>query len=818
MLNRVDEQLVSLKKGGVTELFEISACMDNCVKTNEQEADVDLDKVITSEDFQSQDYKILSDMFKELKKEDALLITSEKLDQLLEKYNSLNLKIQAPCSKYLKDETHENVSFKPGELLEPSSGYFIIYNCVLTALKNCVDQLDESNVNIEEFSKLCGLEASSSLVASAICNNAEFKTKRDDVIANKVKQVKDKEEQDRIAKEKIEEDRRQKAEKDRLDKLKVTNIEILNALIEKYNLTASWFKPMLMEYIEKYHENILYMEGGQGQDGVIFGFNKVLKNINKRISEIGNALDNHQELVQNMPQLKLYLAKKIVNAQGGSLGGKVEFTLAEEKIEELKKDAMVVQCTERKKQLLDAVSEIAYYSSEWQSELWANKDIQDMLMDENDTFDVKIQRVKEQTEENINKIKSIIAKRILPINERLAYDNVMKHLGVNGLFCSPAILENNVNRYLTNKNIMSENLLLCEKRLRRAMKKLGLDKCQDEVCDYFVVSGNYDIEHTEEKYVEILSGLKDRLLVNRKNFDEKIADKIWTKEQWDEAYKWCSKYELEQGNGFNKKLDEELKSEKFQKPAHMGIQKDTYLYGTKGTEVKVKKEGYVEKLKGDILCKWADFKGAFDNDENTMLDSLKVLINNGGLQEQLPFMTKVKNYEQIENLTYMEFCELVNALRGNIMMYLDMWSNLDGLNTQDLKYRVLPVMMQGKMSAKEIVNFIEEENQKLVKDYEHNDMLFYVLTHNKQQEMKDLNYTMLSGDSNKSQFMPEERIKKFENAKTFWGWAERVRTLRSDLVTLFIAFRNEFSKQYSAQKYQNNIVNLYDKELKIFSK
>lgn len=134
----------------------------------------------------------------------------------------------------------------------------------------------------------------------------------------------------------------------------------------------------------------------------------------------------------------------------------------------------------------------------------------------------------------------------------------MEYLGVNGLFSAPSILEKNVNSFLSNKNIVSESLLIRETRIRHAMKKLRLEKNPEEVCSFLRNSVEFDEERTEKDYIKILSTLRDRLLVNQEKFDKVIANKLWTKEQWERAYQWCKEHEMEENDRFNTMMQPSL--------------------------------------------------------------------------------------------------------------------------------------------------------------------------------------------------------------------------------------------------------------------
>lgn len=818
-VGNVQEKLAGLGNSYQKNLEEVIDVMAEC--TADSEYGFEVDRLLMNDEDMTTRFLEFKELFQEMRGESPFAIKQERMKELVDKYQKLQLNVESPSSKFLRDETRDGMSFDAMSLMDTSSAYFLLYNCIVVGLRNYINGLDEQKVNIEEFGKLCGVVMSSTLVANTIYNNQEFLSNRE----AKIKEQIDEKERERVRKE---EEERQKAEaqkaqalkeeKERLEALKQNNKSLLEELIKKHRLTAEWFKPMLLSFIETNHEDILYKEKNSTEPGIVFAFNKILKNINQRIADIGNELDKHPELIQDMPQLKRYLAEKIAMGQGTALSGTDSFSLSEEKIAELKSDDKVLLCISRKEEMMNAVPEIRNYQQMWGNDIWADQEIQTLILDQTVDFQAKMKLIQEQASQNSSRIKQVIAKRILPINQEYAYDKVMEYLGVNGLFSAPSILEKNVNSFLSNKNIVSESLLIRETRIRHVMKKLRLEKNPEEVCSFLRNSVEFDEERTEKDYIKILSTLRDRLLVNQEKFDKVIANKLWTKEQWERAYQWCKEHEMEENDRFNTMMQAELEKAEFQRALSMGIEKETYLYGAKSEAVKTNKEGYLEKIKGELLCNWTDFNGSFQKDEEILMRALNELVMNQAFTEDFPFMKKVKNFEQLENLTYVEFSEWMDALRMNLMAHLDMWQNLEGLHTAELKVRVMPAMMQGKLTTKELTALIEEENQKLVQDFEYHDMLFHVLIHNSQEERKDIDYQLLAGHNQQKNYMPDARAEKFEYANLFWSWAQRVRTLRMELVDLFIAFRNEFEKNLKVGETQEKIVKKYEQEIVTFAK
>ena len=101
-----------------------------------------VDEVINEEKDKATEFMELSELFTELKSESAFTISEEKTKELLEKYNKLNLKVEATCSKYLKTEKRDGMDFTAESTTDKEYRYYLLYNSVATALRNHVDKMD----------------------------------------------------------------------------------------------------------------------------------------------------------------------------------------------------------------------------------------------------------------------------------------------------------------------------------------------------------------------------------------------------------------------------------------------------------------------------------------------------------------------------------------------------------------------------------------------------------------------------------------------------------------------------------------------------
>ena len=444
MQNELEYQL---KDQDQTELTQVGQAFQVCME-NKAGADVfQPDNLLVKGVEQTGEVKALCEILKKLRSTSAANFTQEEARTLIQQYGKLNLKTgEANTAHYLKmkDEQNEAVGMKViGE--NPKMAYLLLYQCASVALRNHLNQVDKSQVNLQAFSVLCGIAMTATYAASIVCLNNPVETH---------------------------------IEKTREDKLQ----EII-----KYN---RYKKPWFQEYYEPLLKKVMgrVLEIEQGEDSVNILGNEVIKRMERLVHRLDSELgvieayvSEHEELTLGMPRLKEKICAKLgqkldMNSLSNKVlqeleGKEAESDITQEVFEQLIQEVDVRPYQARKTMLEEEMPELKQPDMK---SFWEDRTIQHWILEaKEEDFTAYVKEVALQAQENEKNLRKMLERDLMKTSREIAFSDLKKQLGAYWYTSSPAVIAYEARQMLAHLGVFSVEANARNEAMKKAMKNSG---------------------------------------------------------------------------------------------------------------------------------------------------------------------------------------------------------------------------------------------------------------------------------------------------------------------------------------------------------
>ena len=442
-----NELEVQLKGKDETDMTQVEQAFQTCMKKKAGADVFQPDNLLAKGVEQTGEVKALCEILKKLRETSAADFTQEEAHTLIQQYQNLNLKTgEANTAHYLKmkDEQNEAVGMKViGQ--NPGMAYLLLYQCASVALRNYLNQVDKSQVNLQAFSTLCGIAMTATYAASIVCVNNPVETY-------------------------IEETREEK----------------LREIIKHNRYKKPWFQ----EYYEPLLKNVMgrVLEIGQGEDSVNILGNEVIKRMERLVHRLDKELgvieayvSEHEELTLGMPRLKEKICAKLgqkldMNSLSNKVlqeleGKEAESDITEEVFEQFIQDVDVRPYQARKTMLEERIPELKQPDMK---SFWEDNTIQSwILYAKEEDFTAYVKEVELQVQENEKNLRKMLERNLMKTSREIAFSDFKKQLGVYWYTSSSAVIAYEARQMLAHLGIFSVEANARNEAMKDAMKNSG---------------------------------------------------------------------------------------------------------------------------------------------------------------------------------------------------------------------------------------------------------------------------------------------------------------------------------------------------------
>ncbi len=734
-----NELEVQLKGKDETDMTQVEQAFQTCMK---EKAGADVfqpDNLLAKGVEQTGEVKVLCEILKKLRETSAADFTQEEAHTLIQQYQNLNLKTgEANTAHYLKmkDEQNEAVGMKViGQ--NPGMAYLLLYQCASVALRNYLNQVDKSQVNLQAFSTLCGIAMTATYAASIVCVNNPVETY-------------------------IEETREEKLRE-----------------IIKYN---RYKKPWFQEYYEPLLKNVMgrVLEIGQGEDSVNILGNEVIKRmerlvhrLDKELGAIEAYVSEHEELTLGMPRLKEKICAKLgqkldMNSLSNKVlqeleGKEAESDITEEVFEQLIQDVDVRPYQARKTMLEERIPELKQPDMK---SFWEDNTIQSwILYAKEEDFTAYVKEVELQVQENEKNLRKMLERNLMKTSREIAFSDFKKQLGVYWYTSSSAVIAYEARQMLAHLGIFSVEANARNEAMKNAMKNSGFPEGFAEQAQTLLMKQNVDMKDAK-KLTDALNRYKQYAEKNAALFGEKLGTTRFSEAGWKALSALESEYLCIESEEFEKLLNEKIEEVKEVGDTEK-ISWNEYFYSEKKTEVSSEYLPYKKRLEGADLCEWSGFGTIYSSHKELVMREIAKLLKGKKLAEHLKYMEGIDNFDMLEHLTAAQYQNLCVYLRANLGKTAEKWAEISGVAEMKLRSILMEKMILGEVTEQNFDIVLQEEwkNEQEQKRVSERRLLY--LLGSEEEDTTPLHCNILKVED-KAQRKVQSRLDHFRRARGAW--------------------------------------------------
>ena len=755
----------------------------------------------------------LGNLFGKLSKFTPVSFDEKNAAELIEEYKGIPLTVHASASEYIERE---------GLIKSPKSAYILLYHCVASALRMQINEMNESQVNMDTFRILCGVADASAVAASELLFRTEFTEKMDE---NEALLRKEQEEAERLRKEQEEADELQRLaqeqatlEQEKIQKLldekrarreklfeevknKIGNI--VNAQMQR----QKWFSDAAYEELidnhlrEQYMEKDMNAESLQEKETVTMEI--LLKEI-ERSTEIINAnlvqvsawVRKQKDMNLGLTRLETMLCKKVAELYGKTLLKsdailKEEDTRSAEILKEAAEAINVKKYEERKNLIIKNIP-----GTENSKEFWEDKSTQLLLFQSEEgeiTFENAVKYLVGQAKENLHYIERLVKQKISVLHREEAMEMLKQKLGAHWVYSVPAVVRIYADEALSHTGSQMYMIHKKETKLKEMLSEVGISSSWKKAACIYLQENNITVE--DENLEAKLIRFKSRIEENNAHYEELLNSKVFTKTQWKHLMSWRNRNAALEQDDYRKQFLKELETVNgMETTGQEMLLMEEYLRGKEEASLKKEIVDYAKRLQGEDLCRWEGFAGQMDKYSEKILDTLNTLLKKGQLTKEFPFLENVHSINALDTLNHIQYDTFLTHIRSNIGRVLESWSTLQCLKQEEIKEKLLPAMVSGQITDSEHLNKLAaDEIRKDELTQEANGLRLMVHLGKKTHEPGKIRYQYIENSGTKAswfgktfanekdRFHAEERIQKFDYAKQAW---EVLRSTNLDMVLL----------------------------------
>ena len=734
-----NELEVQLKGKDETDMTQVEQAFQTCMK---EKAGADVfqpDNLLAKGVEQTGEVKALCEILKKLRETSAADFTQEEAHTLIQQYQNLNLKTgEANTAHYLKmkDEQNEAVGMKViGQ--NPGMAYLLLYQCASVALRNYLNQVDKSQVNLQAFSTLCGIAMTATYAASIVCVNNPVETY-------------------------IEETREEKLRE-----------------IIKYN---RYKKPWFQEYYEPLLKNVMgrVLEIGQGEDSVNILGNEVIKRmerlvhrLDKELGAIEAYVSEHEELTLGMPRLKEKICAKLgqkldMNSLSNKVlqeleGKEAESDITEEVFEQLIQDVDVRPYQARKTMLEERLPELKQPDMK---SFWEDNTIQSwILYAKEEDFTAYVKEVELQVQENEKNLRKMLERNLMKTSREIAFSDFKKQLGVYWYTSSSAVIAYEARQMLAHLGIFSVEANARNEAMKDAMKKSGFPEGFAEQAQTLLMKQNVDMKDAQ-KLTDALNQYKQYAEKNAALFGKKLGTMRFSEAGWKALSALESEYLCIESEEFEKLLNEKIEEVKEVGDTEK-ISWNEYFYSEKKTEASSEYLPYKKRLEGADLCEWSGFGTIYSSHKELVMREIAKLLKGKKLAEHLKYMEGIDNFDMLEHLTVAQYQNLCVYLRANLGKTAEKWAEISGVAEMKLRSILMEKMILGEVTEQNFDIVLQEEwkNEQEQKRVSERRLLY--LLGSEEEDTTPLHCNILKVED-KAQRKVQSRLDHFRRARGAW--------------------------------------------------
>ena len=736
MQNALEDQL---KDQDQTELTQVGQAFQACM---EKKAGADVfqpDNLLVKGVEQTGEVKALCEILKKLRSTSAAKFTQEEARTLIQQYGKINLKTgEANTAHYLKmkDEQNEAVGMKViGE--NPEMAYLLLYQCASVALRNHLNQVDKSQVNLQAFSVLCGIAMTATYAASIVCLNNPVETH---------------------------------IEKTRKDKLQ--------EIIKHNRYKKPWFQEYYEPLLKKVMGRVLEIE--QGEDSVNILGNEVIKRMERLVHRLDSELgvieayvSEHEELTLGMPRLKEKICAKLgqkldMNSLSNKVlqeleGKEAESDITQEVFEQLIQEVDVRPYQARKTMLEEEMPELKQPDMK---SFWEDRTIQHWILEaKEEDFTAYVKEVALQAQENEKNLRKMLERDLMKTSREIAFSDLKKQLGAYWYTSSPAVIAYEARQMLAHLGVFSVEANARNEAMKKAMKNSGFPEGFAEQAQTLLMKQKVDMKDVE-KLTDALNQYKQYAEKNAAFFSKKVGMMNFSEAGWKALAALESEYLCIESEEFEKllngKIEEVKKVEDTEK-----ISWNEYFYSEKKTEVSYDYLPYKKRLEGADLCEWSGFGTIYSSHKELVMREIAKLLQGKKLAEHLRYMEGIDNFDMLETLTAAQYQNLCVYLRANLGKTAEKWAEISGVAEMRLRGRLMEKMILGEVTEQnfDIVLQKEWENEQEQKQVSERRLLY--LLGSEEEDTTPLHCNILKVED-KAQRKVQNRLDHFRRARGAW--------------------------------------------------
>lgn len=734
-----NELEVQLKGKDETDMTQVEQAFQTCM---EKKAGADVfqpDNLLAKGVEQTGEVKALCEILKKLRETSAADFTQEEAHTLIQQYQNLNLKTgEANTAHYLKmkDEQNEAVGMKViGQ--NPGMAYLLLYQCASVALRNYLNQVDKSQVNLQAFSTLCGIAMTATYAASIVCVNNPVETY-------------------------IEETREEKLRE-----------------IIKYN---RYKKPWFQEYYEPLLKNVMgrVLEIGQGEDSVNILGNEVIKRmerlvhrLDKELGVIETYVSEHEELTLGMPRLKEKICAKLgqkldMNSLSNKVlqeleGKEAESDITEEVFEQLIQDVDVRPYQARKTMLEERIPELKQPDMK---SFWEDNTIQSwILYAKEEDFTAYVKEVELQVQENEKNLRKMLERNLMKTSREIAFSDFKKQLGVYWYTSSSAVIAYEARQMLAHLGIFSIEANARNEAMKNAMKNSGFPEGFAEQAQTLLMKQNVDMKDAK-KLTNALNQYKQYAEKNAALFGKKVGTMRFSEAGWKALSALESEYLCIESEEFEKLLNEKIEEVKEVGDTEK-ISWNEYFYSEKKTEVSSEYLPYKKRLEGADLCEWSGFGTIYSSHKELVMREIAKLLKGKKLAEHLKYMEGIDNFDMLEHLTAAQYQNLCVYLRANLGKTAEKWAEISGVAEMKLRSILMEKMILGEVTEQNFDIVLQEEWKNEQKQKQVSERRLLYLLGSEEEDTTPLHCNILKVED-KAQRKVQNRLDHFRRARGAW--------------------------------------------------
>ncbi|MBR5529281.1 MAG: hypothetical protein IKU57_02275 [Oscillospiraceae bacterium] len=568
-------------------------------------------------------------------------ITKERLQELAGEYKSLKRSAGATSEKQLA----QAVNFSGCE-----AGYALLFQCVVSVLTNCLDKLPMDKVNMDYFTKLCGLEKGLGLMAAQMKLSVDYKKQSQAY-------------QEAEARKQLEQEQKLREAKENLEARRV----YLRTGIVGRKTPAQWVLGPYAKIIEQ-ELGAWFKQPECRIEEVAARVQEMERSFLENREQMQRRVAEHPALIFKVhrEQVLSWLEQEINKDRLYPMGEAEIQAAVERAVEPLAEE--LERCQQRREYLAsqEELKDILSLSP-------LPNAIEKLLLDQNtrSDFEAQVSLLTQQMEYNLDVCQGILDAQLKCTSSRPILEWLKRHHGTTLLEGTLAQVQA-VAQHCQNEEELKKTFE------RDRQLSMNVEKNQ-EVFEKLT----WKQKLSAPAWSQLLQWQEENIMQEEKQFGKELKSLI--KELSKSKQGTLSLLEYLEGG--------ELAEEVLETPEVQQEQKQQTKQQTKN----------VEQVKGKELCRWEGFSGFLQGYEDDVMAALEKLLREGQLK--LDFLDSVAEIADLENLTFVEFQTLVRHLRVNLGKSIRSWHALEGANAREVRIQLLAKMLIGELTDE---NFMDE--------------------------------------------------------------------------------------------------------------